>query len=297
MDLKKIALAALMLPLMTSAFSASANIEKMYIIGPEYIEHGDWDAKYSLQGTEGYNNEVHWLLAEDRYDRTKFLKTDGNTAITGFGSGWLPRTSLLQAVVLDNGMYTAINKKFCQKGSVLDCNPLKSELSYRKGEQVNVDFKFAPKDESKKKNISTQWYFDSATARLLKDNNVEVNKGKFSLSFTAPDLPESTKITIQNHVTTPTNINGARLIRDICLVGADQAPCKGMDNTFNVANASTLYDFYGFNENMGRFEKGDRILDKGVIYSCVSEDKCNLQEFTPVNGTTKWRAAWVRTYL
>jgi hypothetical protein len=207
--------------------------------------------------------------------------------------GWLPHTSLLQAVVQDNGEYKTITRKFCQDGYVLGCSPLKSERNYHKGEQVKVNLNFMPEGESKKDQLNTEWAFDAATKNLLK--NVQISKDKFSLSFTAPELQQSTKVTVFNRV--KTSSNEVLLKRDICLRGADQGLCMDMDNTFNVAYNPTGYDYSGFSGNMGNFEKGDRVFNKGIIYSCVSEVKCNNQNYAPVTGSSKWRVAWVETYF
>lgn len=293
MEFKKTSFAALTLPLILSAFSSHADIDHMYIDGPFYIERQNMNAEYSLQNKEGYSGEVHWLLAENKFYRKHYFTSNGDTAITGFSMGWLPHTSLLQAALQDNGEYKTISKQFCQDGYVLGCAPLKSERNYNKGEQVKVNLNFMPEGEDKKDLLNTEWAFDTATANLLK--GVQISKKKFSLSFTAPELRQSTKITVFNRVKTPTN--EVLLKRDICLRGADQGLCKDIDNTFNVAYDPTSYDYYGFSGNMGKFEKNDRVFNKGIIYTCVNEVRCNNQDYTPVNGSSIWRTAWVETYF
>ncbi|SNY66410.1 hypothetical protein [Enterobacter sp. CC120223-11] len=293
MELKRKPLALLVLPLIFSAYSAHANIDHMYINGPSYIERDNWSAEYSLENKEDYRGAVHWLLAENRFYRTHYFKSYGDTAITGFSMGWLPHTSLVQAAVQDNGEYRTLSRKFCQEGFVLGCTPLKSKTNYNKGEIVKVDLNFMPEGENKKDQLETEWTFDPATESLLK--GVQISKDKFSLSFTAPELQRSSKVTIFNRVKTPTN--EVLLKRDICLRGADQGFCMDMDNAFNVTPKVTSYDFSGFTENVGKFEKADRVFNKGTIFTCVEEVKCNNPDFTPVNGSSKWRAAWVETYF
>jgi len=285
----------LALPLMLSAFASHANIDHMYINGPKYLERLNWDAEYSLQEKGDYNGEITWLLAEKRVFQEHYLKVNGDTAITGFSMGWLPHTSLLQAVVLDNGEYKAITKKFCQDGYVLGCAPLTSKRNFSKGELVKIDFNFMPTaSERHIDDLTTEWNFTDETADLLK--GTKINKTKFSLSFTVPELKESTKVTFYNRVKTSAGTNVV-LKRDICLRGADMGVCSGMNNTFNVGYNATRYDYLGVAENIGKFQKGDMVIDAGITYTCVEQAKCNNQDYTPVIGSSKWRAAWIQTFL
>ncbi|WP_273908470.1 hypothetical protein [Enterobacter bugandensis] len=293
MELNRKNLAVLALPLILGAFSARANIDHMYINGPSYIERENWNAEYSLENKEGYRGAVHWLLAENKFYRTHYFKSDGDTAITGFSMGWLPHTSVLQAAVQDNGEYKTITKKFCQDGYVLGCAPLSSKTNYNNGEMVKIDFNFMPEGEDKKEQLETEWVFDPVTENLLK--GTPISKDKFSLSFTAPELQRTTKVTIFNRVKTSTN--DVLLKRDICLRGADQGFCLEMDNTFNVANNVTSYDYTGFIGNIGKFERADRVYYKGTIYTCVNEITCNNQDYIPALDSSKWRTGWVETYF
>ncbi|MDR3433570.1 MAG: hypothetical protein P4L95_16995 [Rouxiella aceris] len=286
--------------LLSGNLMAAESHDHIYIAGPTHLAENEQKI-FELKNLPDSvsQQDIQWFSTYSDYDAARYFKPNGFSVQAGAPYKLATSNIRLTAAVKIAGKYQAFSHYFCQDSSIVKCDGIVAPQRVNAGEGVTVDA--AARIKSGREHRQAYfWLFDQNANIYLKD--VVINRGQ--LSFTAPELKESKKISLsviisEKNAAMPQTRTSV-LKHDICLIGKNGDDCGIIDNPQPVVNL-TAYDYQYNNADLAKFKRGSKVLDKGTIYTCVEPSKCQDPQYRPAslhtNVPAKGAEAWIKSYF